>query len=357
MPVDPSAMYQLPWSATDNPAGWVEVTDACDLTCPGCHRGQGRGHVPLTEVMSRIQAMRHLTNCDRVAIAGGEPLLYPDLPAVVAFIASLGLKPLLLTHGEQLTYELACQLRKAGLVKFHFHVDSGMQRPGWRNRTEADMNALRQHFADLVFEAGGMQCGFEVTVTRASLRFLPDVVEWSRRNLHKVQRLALVAAPLGDGVGDPPLTAEEMHETLAAADPLWRPCVYVPGRDAPAANRVLLATRVGSRARTYGYLGRRAAESVQAAHHLWTGRYLDFARTNKVGRKVFLLAALDNGTRAALGRYAGAALANPLRLFDRIYTQSIALAQPDGVPRGGRGLCPLLAPVTVYLGPGLGAGR
>jgi hypothetical protein len=29
-------LYRLPWSLHDNPVGWVEVTDACNITCKGC---------------------------------------------------------------------------------------------------------------------------------------------------------------------------------------------------------------------------------------------------------------------------------------------------------------------------------
>lgn len=28
-------LLRFPWSMTDNPGGWVEVTDECDISCPG----------------------------------------------------------------------------------------------------------------------------------------------------------------------------------------------------------------------------------------------------------------------------------------------------------------------------------
>jgi len=225
MPIERTKMYQLPWSLTDNPGGWVEVTDVCDLTCPGCYRHQLTGHVPLAQVEADIITVKRLTNCDRIAIAGGEPLLYPRILEVVEFIARQGLKPLLLTHGERLTLDLARDLRKAGLVKFHFHVDSGMQRHGWSGKNEAELNELRQHFADLVWEAGGMQCGFTITVLRSSLPYLPHVLEWCRSNLHKVQHLSLVAfraIPLSDEydyqVGGAPVDARSFQHAATDLD-------------------------------------------------------------------------------------------------------------------------------------------
>ena len=247
MPIERTRMYRLPWTLTDNPGGWVEVTDACELSCPGCYRHRLEGHVPLAQVEADVVTVKRLTNCDRIAIAGGEPLLYPHILEVVEFIARQGLKPLLLTHGERLTLDLARDLRRAGLVKFHFHVDSGMQRPGWVGKNEAEMNELRQHFADLVWEAGGMQCGFNITVFHASLPYLPDVLEWCRHNLHKVQHVSLVAfrsIPLSDDweyrvngrtvdagafqhatedLDRITVTSDEMYEVLRRHDPRYRP--------------------------------------------------------------------------------------------------------------------------------------
>ena len=363
MPIERTKMYQLPWSLTDNPGGWVEVTDVCDLTCPGCYRHQLTGHVPLAQVEADIITVKRLTNCDRIAIAGGEPLLYPRILEVVEFIARQGLKPLLLTHGERLTLDLARDLRKAGLVKFHFHVDSGMQRHGWSGKNEAEMNELRQHFADLVWEAGGMQCGFTITVLRSSLPYLPHVLEWCRSNLHKVQHLSLVAfraIPLSDEydyqVGGAPVdarsfqhaatdldritvTSDEMYEVLRKHDPNFRAAVYLPGTTAPETNKFLVAIQLGSRSQLYGYLGPRTVEAVQVAHHWWTGRYVDFVRNAKSGKKRFLMAAVDPVVRQALRRFAGAALKNPRRLLEDIYIQSISLQQPNEMVDGQVNLC------------------
>ena len=72
-------LYRFPWSKTDNPGGWIEVTDICDLHCPGCYRHQLEGHRPVEAVKKDIDVLVRLTNCDSIAITGGEPLGYPDL--------------------------------------------------------------------------------------------------------------------------------------------------------------------------------------------------------------------------------------------------------------------------------------
>ena len=361
MPADRTRMYQLPWSPTDNPGAWIEVTDACDLSCPGCYRHQIMGHVPLAQIEADVLTVRRLTNCDRVAISGGEPLLYPRILEVVEFIARQGLKPVLLTHGERLTLELARELRKAGLARFQFHVDSRMERHGWSGKNEAEMNELRQHFADLVWETGGVQCAFSITVVPASLPYLPHVLEWCRNNIHKVQHVSLIALhtiPVGEydfqvngqpvearafrhaaESGHPSVTSDQMYDQLREHDARFRAPIYMPGTAAPRTNKFLVAVRVGSPAGFLGYLGPRTIEAVEIGHHFWTGRYFEFPTSPRVGKKTFLMSAVDPLVREALGAWARAGLRNPRRLMDPIYLQTIALQQPAEIVDGKTDLC------------------
>ena len=44
-------LYRLPWSANDNPIGWIEITDICNIHCDGCYRMiMGEGHKPLEKI-------------------------------------------------------------------------------------------------------------------------------------------------------------------------------------------------------------------------------------------------------------------------------------------------------------------
>ncbi len=36
--LNPQKYYRLPWTLNDNGISWLEVTDACNLTCEGCYR-------------------------------------------------------------------------------------------------------------------------------------------------------------------------------------------------------------------------------------------------------------------------------------------------------------------------------
>jgi len=367
-------LYRFPWSKSDNPGGWVEVTDACDLTCPGCYRHRLEGHRPLDEVKEDILACRRLTNCDRIGVAGGEPLIYPHLLEVVEFIAKNGMKPLLLTNGERLTPELVRDLKVAGVKKFHLHVDSGMKRPGWTGKTETEMNELRQRYADLIWEAGGMQCGYNITLFPSTVHSLPDIVAWARRNMDRVHHLSLIAfraIPLTAEweycvYGKPvdarafqhatgesellSLTAETMYATLDGRFADFRPCAYLPGTAAADSYKFLVTVQVGSRDLPYGVLGPKSVELAQVFYHFFKGRYFDFLKSPVVGKKLFLLAPVDRSVRRAQKTFLLEALRRPSRLFQRVYAQSVSLQQPNEFFEGQANLCDGCLNMMVFKG-------
>ena len=367
-------LYRFPWSKTDNAGGWVEVTDECDLFCPGCYRHKLEGHRPLEEIEEDIIACQRITNCDGMAIAGGEPLLYPHIIDVVEFISRHKMKPVILTNGEKLTRELASELKKAGLAKIHFHVDSGQERPGWAGKTEVELNELRQRFADHLWELGGIQCGYNVTIFRSTLKYLPDIVEWCRANIHKVQHISLIAfrsIPLTDSImytvkgkkidlgnlqnssasmEDITITTEEMFEVLDNHFGEFSPSAYLSGTSAPATYKYLIILNAGSRHKVYGMLGAKTVELVQAFYHFFKGRYCAFLRNPKAGKKVFLLSPFDKQIKRAFFNFVKASLRNPVRLFDKIYSQSIHLQQPNEIVEGKPNLCDGCANMMVYKG-------
>lgn len=365
-------LYRFPWSKTDNCGGWVEVTDECDLTCVGCYRSRLEGHRSLEDIKKDIAACQEITRCDAMAIAGGEPLIYPHIVEVVEYIASLKMKPVILTNGETLTWEFATDLKKAGLAKFHFHIDSGQTRPGWTGKSESELNSLRQKYADLVWNLGGLQCGFNVTVYRSTLNDLPEIVAWCRKNIPKVQHISLIAfraIPMSGSIkilaGGKPvdlnslydisydeeetsITSEEMFWMLKKYFPDLRPCAYLGGTTSPETYKYLVSVHVGSKKRVYGVLGPKTVELVQIFYHLFKRRYCSFLRNPKAGKKLFLLSPLDREIRHAFANFLMFSLRNPLSIFESLYTQTIHLQQPSEIYDGDINLCDGCANMMVY---------
>ena len=374
MEINREQLYRFPWSKTDNPGGWIEVTDTCNITCRGCYRTKLEGHRPLDMVKNDIIDTIRLTNCDCITIAGGEPLIYPHLPEVVQYIASLGIKPIIFSNGVNLTPEILQTLKKAGLAKIHLHIDSVQEREGWTGSSESGLNTLRQHYAEIIHKTGKIQCGFHVTVYRSNLPDIPKVLAWGLKNLDKVQHISFIAyrtIPVDENIAffaggkqitadqlpnrpddsrEIDITTEEMIAVLKKEFPFLHPCAYLNGTSDYASNKFLIMVNFGTRKHLYGNLGRRTMELAQMGYHLIYKKYFAFLKKPKAGGKLFLLLFIDPQINKGFRRFLRLFVRNPLILFDPIYVQSIHLQQPNEIINGNINLCDDCVNMMAYKG-------
>ena len=98
--IDHRSLYRLPWTLSDNVLAWLEATWKCNLACEGCYRAN------VADSHKTLEALRHELDCfaaqrtfDSVSIAGGDPLLHPEIVELVRMIAERGYKPTLNTNG------------------------------------------------------------------------------------------------------------------------------------------------------------------------------------------------------------------------------------------------------------------
>jgi MoaA/NifB/PqqE/SkfB family radical SAM enzyme len=115
-PLDHRSLYRLPWNLTDNPIAWLEPTQQCNLACDGCYRKNIKTHKSLSEVESDLEVFARLRNFDGVSIAGGDPLMHPQILDIVSMVTAMGRKAILNTNGLAMTEELLRELKEAGLV-------------------------------------------------------------------------------------------------------------------------------------------------------------------------------------------------------------------------------------------------
>jgi pyruvate-formate lyase-activating enzyme len=375
MALDKRDLYRLPWSLNDNPIAWLEVTDICNMHCEGCYRQHLTGHKALEEIKEEILFLKRWRNPDNVSIAGGEPLVHPQILDIVAFCAENGLKPIVLTNAMALTPELLRELKRAGLAGFTIHIDSHQDRPHWKGKNEAELNELRQYYADMAAGERGVYVIFNSTVYPSTFREIPDVVRWGQAHIDRVHGLVFITyrttasethvardlahreidfGRLGyitERFDEEFVTSPQICELIKEHFPAYEPCAYLGGTLLHSSYKWLVAAWVGNKSRVYGSLGKRTMELAQAGHHWFAGNYLAYLTSAAVGAKVFLLSPWDRAVRRTARRWLGDVLRRPGRLFQRLYAQSIAIIQaPDLQPDGRVDMCDSCPDMTVYNG-------
>lgn len=367
-------LYRLPWSLPDNAISWLEPTAMCNLACDGCYRENEKdSHLPLEEVKHHLDVFQKLRNTDCISIAGGDPLLYPDLIEIVKEVKERGLKPIINTNGKALTMELLKDLKQAGVFGFTFHVDSKQGRGGeWKGKNELELCELRLYYAKMLAEVGGISCSFNSTVYEDTLQYVPELVNWAHKNIDIVQTMVFIAfrhvipnMPFDWYAGGEKIewdkimyhSEENRNIELMSTDvlakvqerfPEFKPAAFLNGTVKPDSYKWLLSERVGTKDTIYGYLGPKFLELMMTVHHFFKGTYISYASPSltKKGRSTLLfLWPFDKGLRGALKTF----LSNPFRIFKKTYLQSIMFIQPvDFTEKGEQNMCDGCPDITVF---------
>lgn len=373
--VDQSRLYRLPWSKHDNPIGWLEMTDSCDLRCKGCYRKRLEGHKSFDRIREEILLFQERRNTDSIVMAGGEPTLHPKFLDVVAFICERGMKPHLTTGGTRLTdVAFLREMRRAGLEGMGIHVDSKQGRPGWDGAGEIELNALREEIAEKVRAAGGMNCGFGITVFRDTLDDVPALARWTLENRHRVsgfsficyrgarivpgyewvvngKRVEVHPDDIGYATSEErealTITAHDVMRKVQEGVPEWEPSVFLGGTRSDRSVKWLLGLVLATRGKVLGSLGPKSMEFAQTMHHLFFGNYFIYTRGQYYPRAVLGLGSFDRQVRRMWKHY----LLNPLRIFRRIGGVGFGIVQaPDVFPDGSADMCDSCPDTTIYNG-------
>jgi molybdenum cofactor biosynthesis enzyme MoaA len=134
------------------------------------------------EIKHDLTVFKKFRKTDGVSMAGGDPLVHPEIVEIVRLVAREGLKPIINTNGLALTKELLLELKKAGAAGFTIYLDSKPHRPFWQGKTELELNPLRLRYAEMLADVGELSCAFNSTVYEDPLPYVPDLVQWGQKN-------------------------------------------------------------------------------------------------------------------------------------------------------------------------------
>lgn len=366
-------LYRLPWSMNDNPIGWIEVTDICNIKCEGCYRlVMGDGHKPLQQIKDEILFLKKWRNCDGISLAGGEPVLHPDIYEIIRFITENGMKSMMLTNGYALNEEKLKALEKAGLTGLSFHIDSTQTRPEFRKEkieNEAQLNDLRLKLAKLVKNSGNFYTHFGMTVHRNNLNEVPDFIQWALDNATYVNGISLItfrglpdlkgleyctdkgenvsfnANSLGYAIPAETMKianvpSREVYGVLKKHFPGYEATSYLGGTMDHTSFKWLIGNVItNSKGHVFGSYGKKTIEWAQVMHHLLYSKYLVYPKM-KMGKRIFLMSILDKQVRKAFKNYLLYCLSNPARFFYPVKAIGVGVIQgPDLLPDGSVDMC------------------
>lgn len=179
----------------------------CDFHCTACYLGESANRMrplPLGKVKAQIQALRRwLGPAGNLQLTDGEITLRStaELVELIAYARSVGLVPMVMTHGETFRRRpglLERLMTDGGLTEVCFHIDTTMR--GRRGRfadtaTEEDLNDLRAEFASLIRLARRrtgrkLEAASTVTVTALNLAGIPGIVRWFLANADAFKMLS-----------------------------------------------------------------------------------------------------------------------------------------------------------------------
>jgi hypothetical protein len=367
-------LYRLPWNLADNAISWLEPTAMCNLACDGCYRQNEKdSHKTLQQVRHELDIFQQKRNSDCISIAGGDPLLHPQILEIVKDIKTRGMKPIINTNGFALTRDYLVELKKAGVYGFTFHVDSKQGRGGkWKGKNEIELNELRYEYARMLADIGGISCSFNSTVYEDTIQYVPALVKWAQKNIDIVNTMVFIAyryivpnMPFDWFAGGKKvdwqsiayhtsdkrrvdILSTDMLKKVRETEPEFTPAAYLNGSEKVDSFKWMLTERVGTKNKIYGYLGPKFLELVMTANHFATGKYLSYAspRACSMGRaSLLLLWPFDKGLRKALLRM----LQNPFRLLKKAHLQTILFIQPvDFLQDGRQSMCDGCPDITVW---------
>ena len=345
-----SSLYRLPFSRTDNPNGWVEITTDCNLKCPGCYRGCDRDdnipiHEPIEKIKENILEMKRLRNCQIISLSGGEPLLHPDLGHIIRFIKDNRMYPFVHTNGILLSREKITELKKEGLSGLIIRVDSLSRK---RLITEEELNSLRMQYGEMVYSVKGIHLTFLCVVNHDNLNEIGSVIKWSINNSKLVDFVTFI--PMRQVHFDESeqidsskwVYTEDLCNKVKTIIPDIRYSAYLGSKLEDTGIKWLQSPWIVMNKKILGYAGPKFVESFQMLHHLFRGKYAyKFGKDRSYLNlfQIMLLSIFLSDFRVVLRNFIKEILHNPANLLRRATLQLLCYIIPPGFVNGKRDEC------------------
>ncbi|WP_372985454.1 pyrroloquinoline quinone biosynthesis protein PqqE [Marinobacter sp.] len=178
-------MTAQPSQSGVGPPLWLlaELTYRCPLQCPYCSNpldfAQTEQELTTEQWLSVLRQGREM-GAAQLGFSGGEPLVRPDLPELIAEARKLGYYTNLITSGLGLTEAKVDAFAEAGLD--HIQVSFQASDPDLNNAVAGSRKAFEQKLAMArAVKAAGYPMVLNFVIHRHNIHQMPDIIELCER--------------------------------------------------------------------------------------------------------------------------------------------------------------------------------
>lgn len=174
-----SEMIRMPYDGKNVPHIVIEVNQQCNIICKACYKDKYGMTKPLDKVKEEIDFAISRRKLSAVTLAGGEPILHPQLNEIISYITNKGIMVQMLSNGFALTPEKLEGYKRCGLKEIFLHIDKHQTRPDFPEnvRNEMDLNPLRDKIGKMIKDSG-IAASLEITLYQSSLPELDEFMEY-----------------------------------------------------------------------------------------------------------------------------------------------------------------------------------
>lgn len=178
-----SEMIRMPYDGKNVPHIVIEVNQQCNISCKACYKDKFGMTKPLKQIQEEIDFAISKRKLSAVTLAGGEPVLHPQLNEIISYITNKGILVQMLSNGFALTPEKLKGYKRAGLKEIFLHIDKHQSRIDFppEIRNEMDLNPLRDKIGRMIRDSG-ITASLEITLYKSSLPELDHFMKYVLEN-------------------------------------------------------------------------------------------------------------------------------------------------------------------------------
>jgi 12,18-didecarboxysiroheme deacetylase len=208
--------HLLQFSKDKKPVVVWNVTQRCNLRCVHCYAHskdmEYENELSTEEGMALIDDLANF-GCPVILFSGGEPLMRKDLPELVGYARSKGIRAVISTNGTLITEDMAKKLKDIGLSYVGISLDGMKETNDMFRGQEGSFEKALQGLHNCQKE--GIKVGLRFTINRHNVHDIPAIFDlMEKESIPRICFYHLVYSGRGSEMVNEDLSLEESRKTV-----------------------------------------------------------------------------------------------------------------------------------------------